>query len=212
MPNGKWSFPLAKAKKLDEDNPHHKLPPAEAFTAPPAETGEVSVIVDREEEGAETSVPMAKRHRAITRLRIAVHGKSPKCDGCKTGSYNHSPSCREHFDALLDFHEPLAKSEEVQRTEDEALEADYRPPAEPEPPAFTGPASRGSGAEVSSGLTACVDLLLSSECGVVDEGLAQKLFAQLPRDAAFALPATTRRELEKESVGVCVCGGVLLLA
>ena len=49
-------------------------------------------------------------------------------------------------------------------------------------------------------MTACVDLLLSSECGVVED-LAQKLFS---RDAAFALPATTRRELEKESVGLCV--------
>ena len=72
VPNGKWSFPLAKAKELDEDNPHHKLLPSEAFTAPPAETGEVPVIADGEERGVETSVPMAKRHRAITRLRIAT--------------------------------------------------------------------------------------------------------------------------------------------
>ena len=203
VPNGKWSFPLAKAKRLDEDNPHHKLPPPEAFTAPPVESGEISVAA-RGEDGAETSASVTKHHRAITKLRIAVHGKSPKCDDCKTGSYNHSASCRERFDALLDFHEPLAKSEEVQRTEDEAAEADYRPPDEPEPPAFTGPASMGSGVEVSSGLTACVDLLLSPECGAVDESLAQSLFSQLPRGAVFALPAATRRELERDSVGTCV--------
>ena len=183
--NGKWSFPLAKAEKLDEDNPHHKLPLAEAFTAPPAEPGEVPVMADREEGGAETSVRMTKRRRAMTRLRIAVRGWSPKCDGCRTGSYNHSASCRERFDALLDFHEPLARSEDVQRTEDEALETDYRPPTEPEPPAFAGPAAGGSGTEVSSGVTACVDLLLSPECGLVDEGFAQKLCSGLPRDAAF---------------------------
>ena len=27
VPSGRWSFPLAKARVLDEDNPHHKLPP-----------------------------------------------------------------------------------------------------------------------------------------------------------------------------------------
>eukprot|EP00439_Symbiodinium_sp_Y106_P050980 s212_g6.t1 len=80
VPNGKWSFPLALAKRLDEDNPHHKLPPPEAFTAPPVESGEVPVVAGGE-EGAETSASVTKRHRAITKLRIAVHGKSPKCDG-----------------------------------------------------------------------------------------------------------------------------------
>ena len=28
VPNGRWSFPLAKARVLDEVNPHHRLPPA----------------------------------------------------------------------------------------------------------------------------------------------------------------------------------------
>ena len=29
VPSGRWSFPLAKARVLDEDNPHHKRPPVE---------------------------------------------------------------------------------------------------------------------------------------------------------------------------------------
>ena len=158
------------------------------------------VLADEDRE-----TPSVKRHRSITKLRIATHGKTPKCEGCRNGSYNHSPACRKRFDDLLDLHEPLTKLTAAETAEDEELEKDYRPPSEPEPPAFTGPGPGGSGAaESSSGLTACVDLLLSSCGGVVDEGLAQKLFSSLPQDSTFALPAATRRELEKESVGACV--------
>ena len=200
VPNGKWSFPLARAKRLDEDNPHHRLPPSESFVAPPGEFEQPHAIADGDLE-----TQTVKRHRSITKLRIATHGKTPKCEGCKSGSYNHSPACRKRFDELLDLHEPLTKLTAAETAEDEEFEQDYRPPPEPEPPAFTGPGSGGSGTvESSSGLTACVDLLLSPCGGVVDEGLAQRLFSSLPQESAFALPAATRRELEKESVGACV--------
>ena len=110
VPNG---FPLAKAKALDEDNPHHKLPPAESFASPndsyevedeaaegepaeaenhPLEPHPAAGVGESEEEDRP---PKPVRHRAITNLRITVHGKTPRSDGCRLGTYNHSPACRK---------------------------------------------------------------------------------------------------------------------
>ena len=40
VPNGRWSFPLARArvKDEDEDNPHHALPDVGSFTPPEEES------------------------------------------------------------------------------------------------------------------------------------------------------------------------------
>ena len=106
VPNGKWSFPLAKAKAFDEENPHHKLPSTESL-APPA--GALDESIEQQTPGkprvdevgpkaeatrAEEASEKFSRNRAITKLRLAVHGKTPRCDGCRTGSYNHNKACR----------------------------------------------------------------------------------------------------------------------
>ena len=66
--------------------------------------------------------PKAKkesRNRCITKLRIAVHGPTKGCDACKDGTYSHTKVCRERFNSLLDFHEPV---KETSAKESEALD------------------------------------------------------------------------------------------
>lgn len=46
------------------------------------------------------------RSRAITKLRVAVHGPTKGCQACKEGLYSHTKECRERFNALLDEQEP----------------------------------------------------------------------------------------------------------
>ena len=103
MGSGKRSFPLATACKTEDANPHHALPEPEGFT-PPEEELPSGPPVPETPGGTQT------RNPAITKLRIAVHGKTPKCIGCIEGSYNHNKECRNRFNELLDFHEPVQPS------------------------------------------------------------------------------------------------------
>ena len=211
VPNGRWSFPLAKARVLDEENPHHRLPAAESFVAPPelaAPAAEAEGGIADEAPRAESPVVAApKRNRAITTLRIAVHGKSPKCDGCRHGTYNRTAACRKRFNDLLDFHEPLSRADTAHVAEEEMLEEEYRPPPEDEPPAFIGSEEPGGSepAMSSSGLAACVDLLLdeSMHDGFLPEADAQQVFSSLPTTSVFALSAKLKREKEKTAAGTC---------
>ena len=214
VPNGKWSFPLAKAKALDEENPHHKLPSTESL-APPA--GALDESIEQQTPGkprvdevgpkaeatrAEEASEKFSRNRAITKLRLAVHGKTPKCDGCRTGSYNHNKACRTRFNDLLDFHEPLPAKDK----EDEELEDAFVPPEESEVPAFTLPSTAGEEVgETVSGLAACVELLAdpkAHQTGELTEEVAQQLFQGLPQETTVALTAKERRSKVKQSTGV----------
>ena len=38
-----------------------------------------------------------------------MHGPTPKCEGCKYGTYSHSSACRERFNKLLDHAEPVKR-------------------------------------------------------------------------------------------------------
>ena len=100
LTNGKWSFPLATARKTEDANPRHVLPEPESFS-PPEEDLPPGRPVPETPGGTQT------RNRAITKLRIAVHGKTPKCIDCIEGSYNHNEECRKRFSEVLDFHEPV---------------------------------------------------------------------------------------------------------
>ena len=57
---------------------------SESFVAPPGEFEQPLAIADGDLE-----TQTVKRHRSITKLRIATHGKTPKCESCKSGSYNY---------------------------------------------------------------------------------------------------------------------------
>ena len=199
VPNGKWSFPLAKAKALDEQNPHHQLPSIDSL-APPA--GALDEDIEQPTPGkprvddvgpraeatrADETSEKVSRNRAITKSRIAVHGKTPKCDGCRSGSYNHNKVCRKRFNDLLNFHEPLPAKDK----EDEALEDVFVPPEESEVPAFTPPSTEGTEVgETVSGLAACVELLADPEAhqaGELTEEVAQQLFQGLPQETIFCV-------------------------
>ena len=131
-----------------------------------------------------------------------MHGKTPKCDGCRTGSYNHNKACRTRFNDLLDFHEPLPAKDK----EDEELEDAFVPPEESEVPAFTPPSTAGEEVgETVSGLAACVELLAdpkAHQTGELTEEVAQQLFQGLPQETTFALTAKERRSKVKQSTGV----------
>ena len=121
LPNGKWTFPMAKASLTDQDNPRHALPDAESFTPPeedvPREPELLPLTPVPPTPGRAPNTPgrtagdsdgsKSLRNQAITKLRIAIHGKTPKCPGCSYGSYNHNAACRNRFNELLDFHEPI---------------------------------------------------------------------------------------------------------
>ena len=49
------------------------------------------------------------RNRAITKMRILVHGKTKGCDACSNGHYSHTMECRDRFNKLLDRLEPMSK-------------------------------------------------------------------------------------------------------
>ena len=121
IPNGKWRFPL-KTKQmtasleglhppaslhdiLDEPEDTPRASTKETATCEPPAPGAGLLPPSEPSIGAKPK----PRHRAITRLRIAVHGKTKKCQGCKEGTYSHSDVCRKRFNDLLDLHEPLPK-------------------------------------------------------------------------------------------------------
>lgn len=84
FPTGKWQFPLRKIQEGGESNLSDSL-------VPPPELEEIQDEGDwgREGHGGDDvlKTPVEpdpkKRNRSITALRIAVHGASPKCQGCK---------------------------------------------------------------------------------------------------------------------------------
>ena len=204
IPNGKWSFPMAQAKIKDEDNPHHALPDVGSFTPPAEEELPEPVEVPPpivEGPNVEEEVPRVPRNRAITRLRIAVHGKSPKCFGCRYGSYNHTVECRKRFNDLLDFHEPLPDPTKTERDEEDA----YVPPEESEVPAFTPPPAPGERTEESAhGLMACAEILtdpdIVQEIPMTDDQV-QTRFEELPQCVTFGLPAKEKRAKVLNSSG-----------
>ena len=117
IPNGGWTFPAIKAEASAFEEPipeplddeYEPTTPAESVADPDQireEKGEVEgkPVEAYPAPGAGSSPsgrPKLKRHRAITTLRIAVHGKTPGCDGCREGTYDHSQACRTRFDSLL---------------------------------------------------------------------------------------------------------------
>ena len=91
FPNGKWQFP-----SKSHGSPEGMIPIEEVFEPPPD-------LEDLLKDGEETSkgpkekgeLPNPKkRNRSITILRIGIHGPTPKCNGCREGSYNHTKECR----------------------------------------------------------------------------------------------------------------------
>ena len=121
FPLGKWQFPL-KSQDTKEERPSIQ------DLKPPDELDNLVEEEDLEEDepkvlpmpgGKETkpsetkakgeTIPEKKRNRAVTTLRIAVHGPTPKCEGCKYGTYSHSSACRERFNKLLDHAEPVKR-------------------------------------------------------------------------------------------------------
>ena len=117
FPNGKWQFPL---REVGDDR---GMGPIDSLVPPP-ELEDIQGERDLEREGDDERVaPKAssgskvkdadplpkKRNRSITALRIAIHGATPKCQGCKEGSYSHSKMCRDRFNGLIEICEPAVK-------------------------------------------------------------------------------------------------------
>ena len=65
--------------------------------------GSGQIVSPSESKCVPLKPPPKARNRSITMLRIAAHGPTPKCQGCKEGSYAHSPDCRERFNRLIDY-------------------------------------------------------------------------------------------------------------
>lgn len=119
FPLGKWQFPL-KSHDTKEERPSIQdiKPPDELDNLveeedleedePHARTGGKGKKPSETKPKTET-IPEKKRNRAVTTLRIAVHGPTPKCEGCKFGTYAHSSACRERFNKLLDDTEPVKR-------------------------------------------------------------------------------------------------------
>lgn len=97
FPLGKWQFPL-KSQDTKEERPSIQdlKPPDELdnlVEEEDLEEDEPKVLPMRggkETKPSETkakgeTIPDKKRNRAVTTLRIAVHGPTPKCEGCKYG-------------------------------------------------------------------------------------------------------------------------------
>ena len=73
--------------------------------------GEISVETNPKDEGR-TPNPK-RRKRSITTIRIGIHGPTPKCFGCKEGTYNHAQTCRDRFNELIDTCEPSSKGKSL---------------------------------------------------------------------------------------------------
>ena len=141
----------------------------------------------------EEKAPRMPRNRAIAKLRIAVHGKSPACFGRGYGSYNHTVECRKRFNELLDFHEPLPDPAKTEMDEEDA----YVPPEESEVPVFKPSPAPGERTEESAhGLMACAEILTDpdvvQEIPVMDDQV-QTRFEEPPQCLTFGLPAKERR-------------------
>ena len=112
FPNGKWQFPLKPQGK-----PEGLVPPGEVFEPPPdlgdilVDEGEIAVETNPKDEGR-TPNPK-RRNRSITTIRIGIHGPTPKCFGCKEGTYNHTQTCRDRFNELIDTCEPSSKGKSL---------------------------------------------------------------------------------------------------
>ena len=118
IPNGKWRFPL-KASESSQG-----MAPIQSYVPPPdletIEEGEIEFdsLFDHPKGSGEggpsnkkdtegTMHTRMRRNRAITTIRIGIFGRTPKCDGCKLGTYGHTKACRERFNRLLDENEPI---------------------------------------------------------------------------------------------------------
>ena len=121
------------------------------------------------------------RNQAITKLRVAIHGKTPKCPGCSYGSCNHNAACRKRFNELLDFHEPIPPA--AAEASDPTVEDFYVRREEEEASALTPPpAPRKDESEIAQGLAACAEALLDrvramAGIGVPSVGTEERSFA-----------------------------------
>ena len=120
FPNGKWQFPLKS-----HESSERKIRVEEVFEPPPdledilkdveeisKEPAGAGQAAKGPKEKAELPNPK-KRNRSITTLRIGIHGPTPKCNGCREGSYNHTKECRIRFNQLIDICEPPSKDKDL---------------------------------------------------------------------------------------------------
>lgn len=128
VPNGLWRFPAVKS---DPQGPVEiGISEVDGF---PDDASQTPSIVSQGGEGKDElfdgevdPAPIAgdapkteplRRNRAITSYRIAIFGKTKGCEGCKSGTYSHTPECRKRFNELLDRCEP--KIVRPKRTKDD---------------------------------------------------------------------------------------------
>ena len=109
IPVGDWRFP-AKTKDKTAPADDFEYEPS-ILEDNPADEPIFDDIVEEEqdlfgEEEKDSSVPdkgIKIRRGKITELRIASYGKTPGCEGCRTGiSTAHTQACRDRFDELLE--------------------------------------------------------------------------------------------------------------
>lgn len=133
FPQGRWQFPMRKVGNTDGDGSLDSLddlkPPPDLETLeeggeeengkgsgrdnPKEPSKRPDSLLEKEPLSGSKSLdgyPEPKtRNRSITSMRIAIHGATKKCPGCKEGSYNHTGECRKRFNELIDIVEPLSK-------------------------------------------------------------------------------------------------------
>ena len=129
FPNGKWQFPLKTPESPKESIHVQEL-------EPPADLEEILQVEEekdrdhrgKSEPGTKGGEPAPKpkdddlgpkkRNRAITVLRIGVHGRTRHCLECSEGTYSHTKECRDRFNKLIDLCEPLGKDKDHPPTAD----------------------------------------------------------------------------------------------
>ena len=110
---------IARTEDLqDGSDPLLELFEQDEPTSPVPGTGGGGVGGIPHEPKTTGSTTKSKRHRSITDLRIAVHGKTPGCGGCSEGTYSHTPECRKRFNDILDSQEPSRTRKKMEGDKD----------------------------------------------------------------------------------------------
>ena len=91
-PSGSWVFPLTRVSMLKPVHPT-VLPSIEHDVVP------------------DDGIPETTRNRSITK-RLERFGQTDLCDGCISGTYHHTQTCRQRSYRLLDASEPLPQGDD----------------------------------------------------------------------------------------------------
>ena len=100
-PTGPWQFPLTRVSMLKNPN---------AIPAPDAPDDDDDD--DDDDAPGDDDNPDIPRNRSVTKRWVQFYGPAELCDGCLNGTYQHTSTCRERFNRLLNAAEPLPRGDD----------------------------------------------------------------------------------------------------